>query len=167
MAVIQQRITNCLWFDTQAEEAARFYTSVFPNSSIDIVTHFGKEGYEHHGRPEGSVMTVSFKLDGQDFLGLNGGPVFKFTEAISLIVNCDGQKEVDYYWEKLTEGGTEVQCGWLKDKFGLSWQVVPVQWVDMVTSTDTAKVHRVMEKIFTMKKFQLDELQAAFDGKLR
>jgi predicted 3-demethylubiquinone-9 3-methyltransferase (glyoxalase superfamily) len=167
MATIQQRITNCLWFNTQAEEAVRFYTSIFPNSSVGVITRYGKEGFEHHGMPEGSVLTVSFKLDGQDFLALNGGPVFNFNEAISLIVNCDGQKEVDYYWDKLTEGGTEVQCGWLKDRYGLSWQVVPVQWVDMVTDKDPQKVHRAMEKMFTMKKLDVEVLQKAFDGRVQ
>ncbi|MGH7254354.1 MAG: VOC family protein, partial [Nitrospirales bacterium] len=118
-------ITPCLWFDGQAEEAVRFYTSIFKNSKIGRVTRYGEAGARVSGRPKGSIMTVTFRLDGQEFLALNGGPQFKFTEAISFIANCETQKEVDELWGKLSEGGEKVECGWLKDKFGLSWQIVP------------------------------------------
>ena len=122
-----QKITPCLWFDNQAEEAANFYTSIFKNSKIGNITRYGKEGYEIHGRKEGTVMTLDFEIEGKKFTALNGGPVFKFNEAISFVVHCETQKEVDYYWEKLSEGGDEKaqQCGWLKDKYGVSWQIVP------------------------------------------
>src|SRR5262245_49285699 len=120
-----QKITTCLWFDSEGEEAAKFYVSIFKNSRIVGITHYDAESSKAAGRPEGSVLTVEFELDGQAFMALNGGPVFKFTEAISLVVNCESQKEVDYYWEKLTAGGQEVECGWLKDRYGLSWQIVP------------------------------------------
>src|SRR5256885_5216813 len=122
-----QRIAPCLWFDNQAEEAARFYVSIFKNSSLGAIARYGKAGFEVHRRPEGSVMTVAFTLDGQDFLGLNGGSLFKFNEAVSLMVRCESQAEIDYYWDKLGEGGggTPGPCGWLKDRFGLSWQIVP------------------------------------------
>ena len=126
MTGTKQRISNCLWFDTEAEEAAKLYTSIFKNSSINNVARYVKEGQEIHHKPEGSVMTVTFTLDGQEFMALNGGPIFKFNEAISLMIDAETQEEIDYYWEKLTaNGGQEGPCGWLKDKFGLSWQVVP------------------------------------------
>ncbi len=121
-----QNITPCLWFDNQAEEAANFYTSIFKNSKIVSISRYAREGFEIHGREAGSVMTVNFQLNGQPFMALNGGPVFKFNEAISFQVLCETQQEIDYYWERLTAGGQEVQCGWLKDKFGVSWQIVPV-----------------------------------------
>lgn len=164
MATIKQRITNCLWFDSEAEDAAKLYTSIFRNSSIGAITRFGKEGFEFHGKPEGSVMTVSFYLDGQEFLGLNGGPLFKFNEAMSLIVNCKNQAEIDHYWYKLSEGGKEGQCGWLTDKFGVSWQVVPVDWIEMMNNPDKKRTGKVMEKVFQMKKFQLDILEQAFNN---
>lgn len=158
---IQQRLTPFLWFNDNAEDAAKFYISVFSNSKITDVTYYGKNG---PGK-EGSVMTIAFTLDGQEFVGLNGGPHFKFTEAISFVINCDGQEEIDYYWNKLTEGGNEVECGWLKDKFGLSWQVVPVQFFEMITGKDKAAADRVMSAMMTMKKFDLKKLQDAFEGK--
>ena len=164
MATIAQRITNCLWFDAEAEEAALLYTSIFKHSSIGAITRFGKEGFEFHKKPEGSVMTISFSLDGQEFLGLNGGPNFKFNEAMSLIVNCEDQAEIDHYWYKLSAGGQEGQCGWLKDKFGVSWQVVPANWIEMMTHPDKARTKKVMEKVFQMKKFDLAIIDKAFNS---
>ena len=136
-----QRITPCLWFDDQAEQAAKFYTEVFKNSRIKKISRYGKEGYEIHHRPEGSVMTVEFELDGQTFTALNGGPIFKLNEAISFQVDCATQEEVDYYWEKLSQGGDEnaQQCGWLKDRYGLSWQIVPRALLDMLNDPDAKK----------------------------
>jgi len=160
------KIAPCLWFDDQAEEAAKFYTTIFPNSKITIVTHYGEAGREIHGRPPGSVMTVAFELDGQPFTALNGGPVFKFNEAISLEIHCDTQKEVDYYWEKLTEGGDAKaqQCGWLKDKFGVSWQVVPKVLLEMINDPDARKFDRAFEAMLKMKKLDIAELQRAYAG---
>src|SRR5438874_10392654 len=157
-----QRITPFLWFDGQAEEAAKFYVSVFKNSKINQVTHYtGEELPERKGQ----VMTVGFVLDGQEFVALNGGPQFKFTQAISFVINCETQEEIDYYWEKLTaDGGEEVQCGWLADKYGLSWQVVPskffTEWVK-----DPAGLERVMHEVMQMKKLDLAKLRAAYDRK--
>ena len=155
-----QTITPMLWFDNQAEEAAKFYVSVFKNSKIKEITHYGEEFSEKKGQ----VMTVSFELNGQEFTALNGGPQFKFTEAISLVINCDTQEEIDYYWEKLTaNGGEEVQCGWLADKYGLSWQVVPskffTEWVK-----DPAGLERVMHEVIQMKKLDLAKLENAFSA---
>jgi predicted 3-demethylubiquinone-9 3-methyltransferase (glyoxalase superfamily) len=164
MATITQRITNCLWFDAEAEQAAQYYTGIFPNSSVGNITRFGKEGFEFHGKAEGSVMTVSFVLDGMELLGLNGGPIFTFNEAMSLIVNCADQEEIDHYWYKLSAGGQESQCGWLKDQFGVSWQIVPARWMEIMRSSDTARVHKAMEKIFTMKKIDLAVIEAAFNS---
>jgi predicted 3-demethylubiquinone-9 3-methyltransferase (glyoxalase superfamily) len=160
---IAQKISPCLWFDDQAEEAAKFYTGVFRNSRIVKVARYGKAGYEIHKRPAGTVMTVAFELDGQSFTALNGGPIFKFNEAISLQVICETQEEVDYYWEKLSEGGdkTAQQCGWLKDKYGLSWQVVPRVLIDMVGDPVSAKSERVMETMLQMKKLDIDKLKRA------
>jgi predicted 3-demethylubiquinone-9 3-methyltransferase (glyoxalase superfamily) len=154
------RITPNLWFDGQAEEAAEFYCSVFPNSKITAVTHYteGSPG------PVGSVMTVTFELDGQEYTGINGGPQFTFDEAISLLVNCDGQDEVDYYWAKLSEGGQESQCGWLKDKYGLSWQVVPTGWEHLLTGPDRGRAQRAMQAVLGMKKIDLAAILAAADG---
>jgi predicted 3-demethylubiquinone-9 3-methyltransferase (glyoxalase superfamily) len=162
-----QKITPCLWFDDQAEQAARFYVSVFDNSEIGQITRYGKEGFEVHGRPEGSVMTVTFRLDGQEFTALNGGPLFKFTEAVSFVVHCASQAEVDRYWERLGEGGDEKarQCGWLKDKYGLSWQVVPVALFDMMKDADPRKSARVMKALLPMKKLDLAALRRAYDGR--
>lgn len=157
-----QRIAPCLWFSDEAEEAARYYTGIFPNSRITRVTHYGKAGYEVHHRPEGSVMVVEFVLDGQAFSALNGGPLFKFNEAVSLQVFCDSQAEIDRYWEKLTEGGDPKAqvCGWLKDKYGLSWQVVPRHMPDL----ETPEGQRAMEAFLKMKKIDLAELERATAG---
>jgi predicted 3-demethylubiquinone-9 3-methyltransferase (glyoxalase superfamily) len=155
-----QKISPMLWFDGQAEEAAKFYVSVFKNSKIKTITHYGDEP---PGR-KGQVMTVDFVLDGQEFTALNGGPQFKFTEAISLVINCETQEEIDYYWEKLTaDGGEEVQCGWLADKFGLSWQVVPGKFFEE-WDKDPAGLQRVMHEVMQMKKLDLAKMQKAFEG---
>ena len=156
-----QRITPFLWFDYQAEEAARFYTSIFENSRIVKIARYGEEGDKVAGRPAGSVMTVEFQLEGQDFLALNGGPHFKFTEAISFVVNCKTQAEVDWFWKKLSAGGKEVQCGWLKDKYGLSWQIVPTVLGELLSDQDTAKAHRVMEAMLKMVKLDIKKLKQA------
>jgi predicted 3-demethylubiquinone-9 3-methyltransferase (glyoxalase superfamily) len=157
-----QKITPFLWFDNQAEEAARFYVSVFKNSKITAVSRYGNEG----PGPKDTVMTVSFELDGQDFVALNGGPKFKFTEAVSFGVNCETQEEIEYYWEKLTDdGGEEVQCGWLTDKFGLSWQVVPSKIREWMTGKDPARSQRVMHAVMGMKKLDMEAMQRAYDGK--
>ena len=155
-----------LWFDTQAEDAARFYTSIFKNASLGTVTHYPAAGQEIHGKPAGSVMTVEFELNGTTFVALNGGPHFTFNEAVSFEVPCDDQAEVDYYWEKLGEGGDPAaqQCGWLKDKFGLSWQVVPRGMEEMINHPDKEKSERAMEAMLKMKKLDIAELQRAFNG---
>lgn len=159
-----QTFTPCLWFDDQAEEAARFYTSVFKNSKVVNIARYGEAGHEFHGRQAGTVMTVSFELDGQTFTALNGGPIFKFNEAISLQVNCETQQEVDYYWEKLTEGGDEKaqQCGWLKDKYGVSWQVVPAIMNEIFSGPETEKSERAMNAMLQMKKIDIKALQKAY-----
>ena len=159
-----QKITPCLWFDDQAEQAAKFYTEVFKNSRIKKISRYGKEGYEIHHRPEGSVMTVEFELDGQTFTALKGGPIFKLNEAISFQVDCATQEEVDYYWEKLSEGGDEKaqQCGWLKDKYGLSWQIVPRVLVEMLNDPDAKKSQRVMAALLKMKKIEIETLKRAY-----
>jgi predicted 3-demethylubiquinone-9 3-methyltransferase (glyoxalase superfamily) len=159
------KIVPNLWFDTQAEEAARFYTSVFPNSSLGRIARYGKAGYDIHGMEEGTVMTVEFSLDGQEFLALNGGPVFKFSEAISFIINCDTQEEADYFWNKLSEGGdpNAQQCGWLKDKYGLSWQVIPKAFSEMMDDPDPVKSERMMEAMMEMKKLDIHALKKARD----
>ncbi len=161
-----QKITPCLWFDDQAEEAAEFYTGIFPNSKISNISHYGKAGTEIHGKPAGTVMTVIFELEGQTFTALNGGPMFKFNEAISFQVNCETQEEVDYYWEKLSEGGDEKaqQCGWLKDKYGASWQIVPGVLLEMLKDADSEKSQRTMEAMLHMKKINIDELRRAYAG---
>ncbi len=158
-----QKITPNLWFDNQAEEAAGFYTSVFKNSEIGTISRYGKEGYDVHHMPEGTALTVAFELEGQPFLGLNGGPVFRFTEAVSFVVQCSDQQEVDYYWEKLTSGGDEKaqQCGWLKDKFGLSWQIVPTALGKLLSDPDRAKAGRVMAAMLQMKKIDIAALETA------
>ena len=163
---VTQRITPFLWFDDQAEEAARYYTSIFKNSRIVKVARYGKAGQEAHGRPPGSVMTVAFELDGQPFVALNGGPIFKFNEAISLTVNCETQEEVDYYWEKLSEGGDEKAqvCGWLKDKFGVSWQVVPTILPELMSDPDAGRSGRAMTAMLKMKKIDIAELKRAAAG---
>lgn len=160
------KLTPCLWFDGQAEPAAKFYTSIFKNSKITATAHYGDAGKEHHGQKAGSVMTVAFELEGQSFVGLNGGPIFKISEAISFQIDCETQEEVDYYWEKLNEGGDpECQaCGWLKDKFGVSWQVVPSMLTRLITHPDKAASQRMMAAMMEMKKLDIAKLQAAFDG---
>ena len=161
-----QKITPCLWFDDQAEEAAKFYTAIFHNSKITSITHYGEAGQEVHGRPAGTVMAVAFELAGQAFTALNGGPMFTFNEAISFQVSCETQKEVDYYWEKLAEGGETKaqQCGWLKDKYGASWQVIPNVLLEMLTDPDAEKSQRVMKSMLQMKKLDIAELQQAYNG---
>jgi predicted 3-demethylubiquinone-9 3-methyltransferase (glyoxalase superfamily) len=158
-----QKITSHLWFDKQAEEAARFYTSIFKNSKIGRITKYGREGFEVHKMPEGTVMTVEFELDGQKFVALNGGPIFKFNEAVSLMVNCENQEEIDYYWEKLSQGGDKSaqQCGWLKDKYGLSWQVIPTILPDLLNDRDRKKVDRVTKAFLQMKKMDIKTLERA------
>ena len=153
--------TNCLWFDSQAEEAARFYTSIFKNSKIGTITRYGDAAAGAAGRPKGSLMTVAFELDGEAFLGLNGGPHFKFSEAISIMVNCETQKEIDEFWEKLSQGGEPGPCGWLKDKYGLSWQIVPAALDEMMK--DPKGAERVMEAVLKMKKLDIKTLKEAYD----
>ncbi len=160
-----QRITPFLWLDHQAEEAAKFYVSIFKNSRIASIARYDEEAAQASGRPKGSVMTVAFELDGQEFVALNGGPLFKFTEAISLVVNCETQEEVDHFWEKLSAGGQEVQCGWLKDRFGVSWQVVPIILSEMLHDKDPEKSKRVMAAMLKMKKMSIEALKKAYDGR--
>jgi predicted 3-demethylubiquinone-9 3-methyltransferase (glyoxalase superfamily) len=166
MPVITQKIVSCLWFDNQAEEAAKYYTGIFKNSNITSITHYTEVGHEIHGRKAGSVMTVAFELDGQAFTALNGGPDFKFSEAISFQVMCETQKEIDHYWDKLSQGGdpSAQQCGWLKDKFGLSWQVLPKVLPEMMADRDKERAGRVMEALLQMKKLDLAELERAYKG---
>lgn len=158
-----QRITPFLWFDNQAEEAARFYVSIFKNSKILNVARYGDAGAAASGRPKGSVMTVTFQLDGQEFTALNGGPEFKFTEAISLMVNCKTQQEVDELWDRLTDGGEPGPCGWLKDKYGLSWQIVPTVLGEMMLDKDPKKAERVMQAMLQMKKIEIAGLKRAYE----
>ena len=166
MATIKQKITPCLWFDGQAEEAAKFYVSVFKNSKIGRIIRYSEVGQEIHGGKPGSVLAIEFELDGQPFSGLNGGPIFKFSEAISFQVPCDTQDEIDFYWTKLQEGGgSESDCGWLKDRFGLSWQVFPAALLGMLASSDRQKADRAIAAMLKMKKLDLAALQRAFDGK--
>ena len=155
-----QKITPFLWFDTQAEEAAKFYASVFPNSKILKTARYGEAG----PGPKGSVMTVEFELDGQRMIALNGGPPFKFTEAISLVVDCKDQKEVDHYWNRLLQGGKESQCGWLKDRYGLSWQIVPTVLGELLSAPDAKKAKRVMEAMLKMKKIDIAALKSAAEA---
>jgi predicted 3-demethylubiquinone-9 3-methyltransferase (glyoxalase superfamily) len=161
-----QKITPCLWFDDNAEEAANYYVSIFKNSKAGDVTHYGKEGYEIHGREEGSVLTVEFEIEGQKFVALNGGPIFKFNEAVSFQVHCETQQELDYYWDKLSEGGDEKaqQCGWLKDKYGVSWQIVPMDLIKMLKDKDKKKSERVMKVMLQMHKLDIDKLKRAYEG---
>ena len=152
-----------MWFDNQAEEAANFYVSIFKNSKIGDITRYGEAAAEISGKPKGSVMTITFQIEGQEFTALNGGPQFKFTEAISLLVNCDTQQEVDELWEKLSEGGEEGPCGWLKDKYGVSWQVVPRILDEMIRDPDPVKAERVMKAMLQMQKIDIAGLQQAYD----
>ena len=161
-----QRITPCLWFDDQAEEAATFYTSIFTGSRIVSVSRYGEAGREVHGRPPGSVMTVAFELEGQPFTALNGGPVFRFSEAISFQVACETQAEVDHYWEKLSAGGDPKaqQCGWLKDRYGVSWQIVPSVLPELLGRPDSEGSRRAFEAMLTMRKLDIPTLERAFAG---
>lgn len=157
-----QKITPFLWFDQNAEEAVNLYTSLFPNSKITATTRYNSESSKAAHMPEGTVMTMAFELDGQKFSAINGGPIFKFTEALSLVVNCDTQEEVDKYWNKLTaDGGQESQCGWLKDKFGLSWQIVPKQLIELISSKDGSKAKNAMSAMLKMKKIIIADLENA------
>ena len=164
MRLAAKTITPCLWFDSQAEEAANHYVSIFKNSKIGKVSRYGKEGREIHGKPAGTVMAVEFELGGQPFVALNGGPHFKFNEAVSFQVHCDTQDEIDYFWERLGEGGKESRCGWLKDKFGLSWQVVPTALAKMLMDSDPAKSQRVTKAFLQMQKFDIAALERAYQG---
>ena len=163
---VGQKITPCLWFDDEAEAAVTFYTGIFRNSKVVSVSRYGEAGHEIHGKPAGTVLTVAFELEGQAFTALNGGPVFKFNEAISFQVDCETQEEVDYYWEKLSEGGDPKaqQCAWLKDKYGASWQVVPRVLVEMMSDPDSEKSGRAMEAMLQMKKIDIAELKRAYGG---
>jgi len=158
-----QKITPCLWFNNQAEDAAKFYASIFKNSKIGDMTRYGEAGAEVSGRPKGSVMTVTFEIEGQEFVALNGGPHFTFSEAISLMVRCETQKEIDEMWEKLSQGGEKGQCGWLKDKYGLSWQIVSPVWDEMLRDRDVAKSERVMKAILQMTKPDIKTLKQAYE----
>ena len=157
-----QKLTPCLWFDDKAEEAANLYASIFKNSKVKGITHYGDAGAGASGRPKGTVMTVSFQLDGHEFLALNGGPVFTFSPAISFIVNCKTQKEVDELWENLSDGGTTNQCGWLQDKYGVSWQIVPTVLGEMMQDKDTGKSERVMKALMQMHKIDIKTLEQAY-----
>ena len=159
-----QKITPFLWFDHQAEEAAHFYVAIFKNSRIESIARYDEEAAKASGRRAGSVMTVAFALDGQDFVALNGGPHFKFTEAISFVVNCETQDEVDHFWEKLSAGGQEVQCGWLKDRYGVSWQIVPTVLPEMLQDKDPEKARRVMAAMLKMIKIDVAALKHAYEG---
>jgi predicted 3-demethylubiquinone-9 3-methyltransferase (glyoxalase superfamily) len=160
---ISSKIAPCLWFDSEAEQAAAFYTGIFPNSRIVTVSRYTEAGQEFHGKPAGSVMTVVFELDGQAFTALNGGPVFRFNEAISLQVYCETQQEIDHYWEKLSAGGDPQaqQCGWLKDQYGVSWQIVPLPLLDLLNGPDAQKAQRAMSAVLRMKKIEIAQLTAA------
>jgi predicted 3-demethylubiquinone-9 3-methyltransferase (glyoxalase superfamily) len=166
--ITTEKITPHLWFDRQAEEAARYYCSIFKDSEIVAVNHYTDEGFEIHKMPAGTVLTVEFLLEGQRFVALNGGPIFKFNESISFMINCQTQDEIDSYWDKLTSGGDPAaqQCGWLKDRFGVSWQVAPVQLRDMMLDKDQKRFNRVMSAMLKMKKLDLTKLEAAYHGKV-
>jgi predicted 3-demethylubiquinone-9 3-methyltransferase (glyoxalase superfamily) len=164
MPITAQRITPCLWFDTQAEDAAKSYLAIFKNSRVVRTSRYGKEGHEIHGREVGSVMTVEFEIEGQRFMALNGGPQFKFNEAVSFQVHCETQEEIDYYWSRLTEHGEEGPCGWLKDRYGVSWQIVPAVLPDMLMDPDPEKSGRVTKAFLQMKKFSIKKLEQAYEG---
>jgi len=164
MPSIKPKITPCLWFDTQAEDAANFYTSIFDNSRIRQISRYGNAGRDVHGKEPGSVMVVEFEIEGQTFTALNGGPQFKFNEAVSFQVMCDSQDEIDYFWSNLSQGGQEGPCGWLKDKFGLSWQVVPSVLARMISEARGEQLDRMMGAVMQMKKFDLNALQQAGTG---
>jgi predicted 3-demethylubiquinone-9 3-methyltransferase (glyoxalase superfamily) len=160
-----EKIIPCLWFDSEAEEAVRFYTGIFKNSKVGNISRYGEAGREIHGKPAGTVLTIEFELNGQPFTALNGGPVFKFTEAISFQVDCESQEEIDYYWGRLSEGGDKKaqQCGWLKDRYGVSWQIVPTILVEMLQDKDGARANRVMQAMLGMTKIDIQGLQRAYD----
>jgi len=161
-----QKITPFLWFDDQAEQAAKFYTSVFKNSKVGRILRYDETSAKTAGRPAGSVLTIEFEIGGQKFTALNGGPQFKFNESVSFVVNCETQNEVDYFWEKLTAGGgQESECGWLKDKFGLSWQITPTVLIDMLNDKDPKKAGQVMKAMMQMQKIEINKLKAAYAGK--
>lgn len=160
------KISHCLWFDRQAEEAAKFYTSVFKGGKIGKISHYTDEGTEIHGMPEGLAMVVEFEILGQKYLALNGGPIFKFNESFSIVVNCESQDEIDYYYKSLLEGGgEESQCGWLKDRFGVSWQITPTVLAEMMLDRDVEKVKRVTQAFLQMKKYDIAALKRAYEGK--
>ena len=159
-----QKITPFLWFDDQAEEAVNFYTALFKNSKIDRIFRYNEEAAEKTGRPVGSVLTIEFEIEGQKFVALNGGPLFKFNESVSFVINCETQTEVDYFWEKLTaDGGEESACGWLRDKFGLSWQITPTGLIDMLHDVDEEKSGRVMQAMFQMNRIDINTLKDAYE----
>ena len=164
MKVSARKITPCLWFDSQAEEAAQFYVSIFQNSKIRAISRYAKAGQDIHGKQPGSVMTVAFEIDGQAFVALNGGPQFKFNEAVSFQINCETQEEIDHFWNKLTENGQEGPCGWLKDRYGVSWQVVPAVLPEMLMDADAGKAERVTKAFMQMKKFDVAALKRAHAG---
>lgn len=158
-----QKITPFLWFDNKAEEAVNFYVSIFKNSKIGSIARYGEAGAEVSGRPKGTVMTVTFQIEGQEFVALNGGPIFTFSPAISFVVNCETQEEVDRLWEKLSEGGEREQCGWLKDKYGVSWQIVPTVLGEMLQDKDAEKSERVMKAMLQMNKIDIEGLKKAYE----
>jgi predicted 3-demethylubiquinone-9 3-methyltransferase (glyoxalase superfamily) len=164
MPAIKQKISPFLWFDTQAEAAAKFYTAIFDNSRIKHISRYGQAGRDVHGKEPGTVLTVEFEIEAQTFIALNGGPQHRFSEAVSFQVSCETQDEIDYLWSRLSEGGEEGSCGWLKDKFGLSWQVVPSVLPQMLTDSDSAKSERAMDALMQMKKFDIATLQRAYSG---
>jgi predicted 3-demethylubiquinone-9 3-methyltransferase (glyoxalase superfamily) len=164
MKLAARKLTTCLWFDTEAEDAANFYASVFKDAKVGKITRYGKEGYEIHGKAAGSVMTVEFEIAGKTFIALNGGPHFKFNESVSFQVHCETQQEIDNFWEKLSAGGKEGHCGWLKDKYGVSWQVVPAPLARMLADADAKASERVTKAFLKMKKYDIAELERAFEG---
>ena len=164
MPALARKITPFLWFDTQAEQAARFYTAIFSNSRINQISRYGAAGNETHGKDAGSVMTVAFEIEGQNLVALNGGPHFKFNEAVSFQITCETQDEIDYFWNRLSDGGEESRCGWLKDKFGLSWQVVPAILPHLLMDDDKAKSARAMSALLQMRKLDIAALQRALAG---
>jgi predicted 3-demethylubiquinone-9 3-methyltransferase (glyoxalase superfamily) len=165
MPIAKQQITPCLWFDKNAEEAANFYITVFKNSKINHISHYGKAGQDVHGHKPGAVLGVEFELDGQKFFGLNGGPQFKFSEAVSFQIPCETQAEIDYYWSTLSKGGSESSCGWLKDRFGLSWQVFPRRLPELLCDSDTDKAGLAMSTMMKMSKIDLATIERAYEGK--
>jgi predicted 3-demethylubiquinone-9 3-methyltransferase (glyoxalase superfamily) len=164
-SIIRQKITPCLWFNGQVEEAVDFYLSIFKNSRLEKVTHYSEEAAQEAGKPVGSVLTMAFRLEGQEFLALNGGPEFTFSPAISLIVNCETQEEIDDFWERLSDGGEKIQCGWLKDRFGVSWQIVPVILPELLLDKDAKKSRRVLAALMQMDRIVIEKLQKAYEGK--